>query len=189
MRVVPVPTDAVPEPVSQIPLSVPVMPELPGTSQDVVPEILEPTATHTPQDVEMDLVSTLEIAFTANQAANNSLHSPLHNNRLDDDDVENMEWTLPGSDRLTQRAYDFANQFIDQTKFADGVSPITKIFRPQAPERIDGPLTELEVERIHSLSSLNINRVHSPPPIAYQALPDEHVFSRNATSPRSLPRR
>lgn len=171
------PMVALPEPASQTQPTVPVIqdPVPPAHVPEVVeqePSAAPAPAASTPEDEPMDVAGALDKAMRANHTANDNLDYPLPMNMpVDDlDDVEAMEWTLPGSQTLTQRAFDFTNQYIDQSMF--GVSPLNKIFTPQTPERIDAPLTQQELDRINNLSNLNLNRVHTPPPITYERFVD-----------------
>jgi hypothetical protein len=102
--------------------------------------------------------------LAANHAANANLEHPLQSETLKD-----MQWTLPGTDTLTPQALALANTYIDQTKFPDGVSPLTKLYPESTPDAMDGPWTEQELER---LAAMNLNRTVAPPPIIQQNQPE-----------------
>jgi hypothetical protein len=102
------------------------------------------------------MARTLNEALAANYTATTNMERPLRSEALED-----MQWTVPGTDTLTPQALNLTNTYIDQSKFPEGVSPLTKLYRQPSPVPLDAPWTEQELER---LSSLSLNRTVTPPP-------------------------
>jgi hypothetical protein len=137
---------SVPEPTKQ-PISLPET--MTAVSQSTPP-------TPSLQNVSADMARTLNAAIVANYTATTNVEHPLCSETLED-----MQWTVSGTDTLTPQALDLTNTYINQSKFPEGVSPLTKLYREPSPVSLDAPWTEQELER---LSSLNLHHTVTPPP-------------------------
>jgi hypothetical protein len=132
--------------------------------EPAVPQSMPPP-TPSPHDLSADIAGTLNQALVANHAATAAMEYPLGSASLED-----MQWTLPGTDTLTPQALALTDTYIDQSKFPEGVSPLTMLYRESSPVPLDRAWTEQELARI---SNLNPNPTVTPPPTYHQLpLPD-----------------
>jgi hypothetical protein len=98
---------------------------------------LSPTPHHSPPrgTADLDLVGALHQALTANHGA--TLDAQVYHMAPVKDQLDHLQWTLPGSQTLTTQALEVTNTYIDQSQFRDGISPLTKIYPQHTPNPIN----------------------------------------------------